>query len=405
VLEVETPVDIAREIGRTDSDPEGVGIMTQKGRTFLVRLDRVPLRAAPLLKQELLAAGADSAHARGVADLTVRDTRVVMLGTVGQYRRVLPKLRRQPFLLSQVGQAIDSALHHYTSHTPRKLPTPHHPLTVGDRVRVMGIVNITPDSFSDGGRFEDSAQAIEHAATLALEGADIVDLGGESTRPGARPTSPKEEWRRVGPVLEGVLERVEVPVSIDTRHAEVARKALDAGADIINDVSGLGSPAMRRLVARTGVPAILMHMRGTPATMQDHTRYQDLRQEVFSELGDRVDRALAGGVRPEQILLDPGLGFSKTPVQSLDLLRHVGEFRSLGFPLVVGASRKSFLGWALGGLPLEARFEASLTAAVVAALQGAEVVRVHDVQATVRAVRLVDALRHGAPVRPAAMRS
>jgi dihydropteroate synthase len=267
----------------------------------------------------------------------------------------------------------------------------------------MGVVNVTPDSFSDGGRFLDPARAIAQAQQLETEGADLIDLGAESTRPGAREVPPRVEWSRIGPVLKALHDESHIPLSVDTRHVDVARRALEEGADLINDVGGLGQAPMRRLIARTGAPAVVMHMRGTPATMQEEAQYHDLRQEVYEELASRVDQAIHDGVPSSQLLIDPGLGFSKTPPQSLELLKHVGEFRSMGYPVVVGTSRKSFLGWALGGLPLEARAEAGLAAAIVAASKGIEVLRVHEVQSTIRALRFVDALRRGGP--PTAGRS
>jgi dihydropteroate synthase len=263
----------------------------------------------------------------------------------------------------------------------------------------MGVVNVTPDSFSDGGRFLDPEEAIARALALVAEGADVIDIGGESTRPRATPVSSDAEWGRVEPVLRGLAGRLPVPLSIDTRHADVADRAVDAGADIVNDVEGLRSEAMRRVVARTGAGTVIMHMRGTPATMQDDLVYADLRGEVAEWLAGRVDVALAEGIGMERIVVDPGLGFGKSAAQSLELLVHAGDLRRLGYPVLVGASRKSFLGWATGNDDPGARLEAGLAAAVLAALQGVELVRTHDVAPTVRALAFVAAARS---VRPAA---
>jgi dihydropteroate synthase len=253
----------------------------------------------------------------------------------------------------------------------------------------MGVVNVTPDSFSDGGRYLDPKEAVARAEVLVAEGADLIDIGGESTRPGATPISPEVEWRRVEPVLRGLAGRIAVPLSIDTRHSEVAARAVDAGADLVNDIEGLRSDAMRRVVARTGAAAVIMHMRGTPATMQDDLEYADLRGEVSRWLAERTDAARADGIGPERIVVDPGLGFGKSAEQSLELLVNAREFRRLGYPVLVGASRKSFLGWVTGTKDPEARFEAGLAAAVIAALQGVELVRTHDVGPTVRALARV----------------
>jgi dihydropteroate synthase len=391
VLEVGSLSEIAREVARTESDPEGVAIMTRKGRIYPVRLDGVSLKAAPLLKQETLSVGADSAHARGIADHSVSTTTVVILATWGQYQRLLPKLRRQPFRLAEAAAEIDRALRAYVSRGPRTIAGPHRSFVVGDRPRVMGVVNVTPDSFSDGGRYLDPAAAIARAETLAAEGASIIDIGGESSRPKATPVSPEVEWGRIAPVLAGLSGKLSVPISVDTRHAEVAAKAVDAGADVINDVEGLRSAEMRRAVARSGAAVVAMHMRGDPTTMQSNLVYADLRDEVFLSLAEATDQAVADGVPADRILVDPGLGFGKSAEQSLELLWHVGELRSLGYPVLVGPSRKSFLGWALGNDDPARRLEAGLAAAVIAAERGVALVRTHDVTPTVQALALVTA--------------
>ncbi len=401
VLEAETLAEVAREVERTDSDPEGVGIMTRKGRVYLVRLEGVSLKAAPILKQELLSVGGDAAHARGIADHSVSASPAVLLATWGQYRRLLPKLERQPFRLRDLADEVDRALSAYVRRGARTVAGAHRTWTVGDRPRVMGVVNVTPDSFSDGGHFLAPEAAVAEAERQAADGADVIDVGGESTRPNAAPVPPDEEWRRVGPVLEALRGRLSVPISVDTRHPEVAEKAVAAGADLVNDVEGLRSEEMRQVVARTGAAVVVMHMRGTPATMQQDLHYADLRGEVFAFLADATDAARRDGIAPEQLLVDPGLGFGKSAEQSLELLAHAGEFRSLGYPVVVGASRKSFLGWTLGATsgPHD-RLEAGLAAAVVAAERGAALVRTHDVAETVRALRFVEALRRFAERPP-----
>jgi len=395
VLEFKSLAEVARELERTESEPDGVALMAPKGRIYAIRLDEVSLKAAPLLKQEFLAAGGDSAHARGIADHSAAATSAVLLATWSQYRRLLPKLARQPFRLRAIGEEVDRALRAYVRHGPREVRTARGKLLLGDRPRVMGVVNVTPDSFSDGGKYLDAKVAISHAEQLASEGADLLDIGGESTRPGATPVSPDAEWRRVEPVLRGLAGHVKVPISIDTRHAEVVERAVDAGADLVNDVDGLRDAAMRRAVARTNAAAIVMHLRGTPATMQDDLTYADLRGEVFRWLADRTDAALAEGIGADRLLVDPGIGFGKSVEQSLELLTHAGEFRSLGYPVVVGASRKSFLGWALGSEDPAERLEAGLAAAVLAAERGVELIRTHDVGPTVRALAVVAAARRG----------
>jgi dihydropteroate synthase len=261
------------------------------------------------------------------------------------------------------------------------------------RTLVMGVLNVTPDSFSDGGEYAASDAAIEHGLRLAAEGADLIDVGGESTRPGSPPVALEEELRRVLPVVRELARRANVPISIDTTKAEVARRAVDAGAEVVNDVSGFQRDSeLAKVVAQSGAAVCLMHMRGTPADMQQRATYSDVLGEVHDELSQALARALQAGVAEDRIALDPGLGFAKAAEQNLLLLRRLGELTQLGRPLLVGASRKSFLG-KLSGKPAPERVVGSLAAAVVAAQRGASIVRAHDVAATREALSVVDAVR------------
>ena len=264
-----------------------------------------------------------------------------------------------------------------------------------DRVLVMGIVNVTPDSFSDGGRYLDPGLAVARCHELLAEGADLLDLGGESTRPGSADVPAAEQWRRLEPVLTAMTrERPEAAISVDTRSAEVAEFALEAGVRIVNDVSALADPAMGNTVAHAGAGLILMHMRGTPETMQRDTAYGDVTTEVATFLRERVDAAGVAGVARECIALDPGIGFAKSAQGSLELLARIPELAAIGRPVLVGASRKSFLARLTGDEgPPEERVPASLAAAALATWQGAHILRVHDVGATVRAVKIASAAR------------
>ena len=258
---------------------------------------------------------------------------------------------------------------------------------------LMGVVNATPDSFSDGGRFLDAEAAVAHALRLAGEGADLVDVGGESTRPGAAAVPAEEEIRRVVPVIERLRARgLSIPNSIDTSKAAVARAALRAGADLVNDVRALADPDLARAVAEAGAPVVLMHMRGTPADMAERAHYRDVAAEVADELAGSMERAERAGVSRDRILLDPGIGFAKTAEQSLELLARLGELRALGRPLVVGPSRKSFIG-KVTGAPVEARLPGTLAAVAAVVLAGAEVVRVHDVGPARQAALVAAAIR------------
>jgi dihydropteroate synthase len=260
----------------------------------------------------------------------------------------------------------------------------------------MGVINVTPDSFYDGGKRFDSARAVADGFEMIDSGAEILDIGGESTRPGAQPVSLDEELRRVLPVIRELRQGSDVPISIDTYKEAAARAALDAGADIVNDISALRfDPAMTALVAREGVPLILMHMQGVPRTMQREPHYRDVVGEVRDFLAERVRSANQAGIAQEQIIIDPGIGFGKTLTHNLALLKNLQSLKSLGQPLLIGVSRKAFIGKILNAAAPEERLEGSLAAAVASALTGANILRVHDVSETVRALRVADAIRLG----------
>jgi dihydropteroate synthase len=264
---------------------------------------------------------------------------------------------------------------------------------LGERTLVMGIVNVTPDSFSDGAMFASVDDAVAHGARLVDEGADLVDVGGESTRPGSDPIEVDEELLRVVPVIEGLVKaRPGTPLSVDTRKPEVASAALHAGASVVNDIAGGRNSALLETVSRSGAGVVLMHMLGEPKTMQDDPRYYDVVAEVHEFLRERIEAAVFAGIAEERICIDPGIGFGKTVDHNLALLRAVPALRMLGAAVMVGASRKGFIGTLTGGEDPAARLEGSLAVAVLAAAHGADLVRVHDVEATVRALKVADAI-------------
>ncbi len=266
-------------------------------------------------------------------------------------------------------------------------------LALSGRVHVMGVVNVTPDSFSDGGRWQEPGAAVRHALEMVEEGADIVDIGGESTRPGSGYVEAAEEIGRVVPVIEGICrEKPGVLISIDTRKSEVARAALDAGAGIVNDGSALrDAPGLAELAAGREVPVVLMHMRGTPGDMQKDPHYDDVIGEVREFFEEALLRAEAAGIARSRTVLDPGIGFGKRLEDNLALINRLDEFAALGRPVLVGASRKSFIGMTLD-LPVEDRLEGTLAATALAVARGARIVRVHDVKANVRVVRMMEAM-------------
>jgi dihydropteroate synthase len=266
---------------------------------------------------------------------------------------------------------------------------------------LMGVVNVTPDSFSDGGRYLEPEAAVAHGLRLAEEGADLIDVGGESTRPGATPVPAEEELRRVLPVIRGLrAQGLGVPISIDTWKGAVARAALATGADLVNDVTGLSDPDLGAAVAAAGAPVVLQHTRGTPADMASRASYGDVMAEVIAELGEALRRADAAGIPRERIILDPGIGFAKDAAQSVELMARLGELRALGRPLLVGPSRKRFVAALAGGAGPADRLPGTLAAVVACVLAGAELVRVHDVAATRQATTVAAAIREAAR-RPA----
>ena len=280
--------------------------------------------------------------------------------------------------------------------TVRRWKLARRSLAYGERTLVMGVLNVTPDSFSDGGEFLSPDRAVAHAEQMIDEGADIIDVGGESTRPGSEFVSEQQEIDRVIPVIEQLLSNISIPVSIDTTKSSVARAALEAGAEIVNDVSGLRfDPTIADEAARAKAGLVLMHSRGTPKNMQQLPPVEDIMTEVVNGLRESVGVAIRRGVPVENVAIDPGIGFGKTTEQNLELIAKLDQMAQEfpDFPIMIGTSRKSFLGKLLGGAPADERLHGSIATVVVSVLKGAHIVRVHDVQATVEAVRVADAIR------------
>jgi dihydropteroate synthase len=265
-------------------------------------------------------------------------------------------------------------------------------LDLSSRTHIMGILNVTPDSFSDGGEFYQPEQAIERGIQMAEEGADIIDIGAESTRPGAEPISTEEELQRLVPVLEGLLKKVDVPISIDTYKSSVAEMALKAGAHIINDISGLRfDPQMKDIVAKYRVPVVIMHIKGEPRNMQQNPYYDDLIGEIYGYFDESIRIAEGAGIKRENIIVDPGIGFGKRLMNNYEILRRLYEFQGLGCPILIGPSRKSFIGKVLD-LPPDQRLEGTIAAVAIGIQNGAHIVRVHDVKEISRACRIIDLL-------------
>ncbi len=265
-------------------------------------------------------------------------------------------------------------------------------LKLGEKTYIMGILNVTPDSFSDGGKFLDPEAAIDHAKLMVKQGADIIDVGGESSRPGSDPVSVKEERRRVLPVIRRLVKELDVPLSIDTYKSEVAKEALEAGACLVNDISGLRfSPDMAAVAAGAKASVVVMHIKGTPKTMQKAPRYKNVVKEVMGQLKAQTDLARKAGVPKDRILVDPGIGFGKTVDHNCELIAEIGQLRKLGYPILIGTSRKTFIGKILG-TEVDDRLEGTIASNVVAVLGGVDFVRVHDVKEIKRALTMTDRL-------------
>ncbi|WP_309357839.1 dihydropteroate synthase [Oryzomonas sp.] len=379
LLAIASREEAERELARIGVDPCGIGMMSTKMLTRCVHLSKLLCRQANILKQEMMGLGGDAAVARGTVACSVDTTDVILMGTEKQLGRLCEKLVHQPFGLAGLADELTALLAN-VSQAPKRWRTARRDLAL-DRPLIMGILNATPDSFSDGGRFLDPHRAAERALEMEAEGADIIDIGGESTRPGAPQVPADEELRRILPVIEQLAGRLSCPISVDTWKGEVARGALAAGGEIINDISGFGfDPVMAQVAAESGAGVVLMHTRGTPDRMQSQTDYEDLLGDVIAGLRCSLDSAVSAGVERERIVIDPGIGFAKDAAANLEILRRLREFASLGLPLLVGTSRKSFIGKTLGRVTGERMVGTAATVALAVA-NGADILRVHDVRA------------------------
>ncbi len=322
-------------------------------------------------------------------------SKLVLSGPAGQLRRLADIFAANNSLPSDIPRKIDSLLDNYLR-SDYKIDCRGKVLALGQRTHIMGILNVTPDSFSDGGRFATADHALAHAHEMVAAGADIIDIGGESTRPGADPVPEDEELRRIIPLIERLSDELAVPLSVDTYKSSVAVKALETGASIVNDISGLRfSPDMAKIVADAGAGLVIMHIKGTPRTMQQNPEYADVVGEITSFLEERIEVAERAGVDREKIIIDPGIGFGKNLAHNLVVLDHLDEFRGLGRPVLLGTSRKKFIGTVLGITVPEQRILGTAATVALGIVRGASIVRVHDVTQAAQVARMTDAiLRH-----------
>jgi len=394
VLDVSTHIELTRIMHEIRVDPYGIRIMQPKGITHVVRINALSNITANILKQEMLSLGADAAVARGSLTGETKTTDCLLMGSMAQFGSLEQKLARQPFGLGSLSRELALALKHY--HTRDFiLRLGRGRLALGSRPRVMGIVNATPDSFSgDGliGRHQtlDLGLAVAYVQRLVREGADIIDIGGESSRPGAQRVGVREEKARTLPLIKALAKTIKVPVSIDTCKPLVAEAALDSGAVIVNDITGLRAAAMRKVAARYKAAVVLMHMQGTPETMQRHPVYGDCIEEIAGFFARRLDEVSQAGIAADKVIIDPGIGFGKTVAHNCEILRHLNEFKVFGRPLMVGVSRKSFIGRLLNIPEPRERTAGTIAACIVAVENGARILRVHEVKEVRQALKLAE---------------
>lgn len=399
ILAIESEHDISAEMERIGVFPEGIDIMKKKGIFHVILLKDLSSKQAVIVKQEALSKGGEAAVSAKVASLTGDITDVLLMGTTEQLLRISKGLMRQYFDLPEIGKKISQVLSAKEASGDKTLRLGRHSLILGAKTYVMGILNITPDSFSDGGEHETTDLAVEHAWSLVKQGADIIDIGGESTRPGSDPVPTEEEIRRVIPVIKRLGQDFPIPISVDTYKSEIAEAAIAAGAHMINDISSLSmDPRLGEVVAKAGVPIVLMHMKGRPKDMQKNPEYESVVSEVIKSLLTAADEAKNYGISNDNILIDPGIGFGKTRIHNLELLRKLKELKNLGYPVVLGTSRKAFIGKTLG-LSTGDRIEGTAATVALAVASGIDIVRVHDVKYMARVARMADAIVRGGSIR------
>ena len=390
-LQINSASEALQHLGKVGVDTAGMRLMEGKTLHLNLKVEGIDPRTANILKQEMLSLGGDAAvDGRGL-DCSLKSADTILMGTQKQIEKLGLKLDQYPNLDS-LGQDLRRTLQNITKVCP-SLRCRNRTLPLGERTLLMGVLNVTPDSFSDGGRYFDQDKAIAHGMRMVEEGADLIDVGGESTRPGSKPLALEEELKRIIPVIETLAGKVDVPISIDTYKSAVASRAIDVGAQIINDISGLHfDPAVAKVAAKQDTPLVLMHIRGTPETMQKEVHYPSLLSEILQSLRESIQKAESYGVDPDQIIIDPGIGFGKNLEHNLLIIKHLSEFRVLGKPILLGTSRKSFIGKILNA-EVDQRLEGTLSTIAIGVLNGAHIIRCHDVLPARKVIAVADAIR------------
>lgn len=394
VIQINQPGELSDQMREIKVDPYGIDIMVPKAINRVIKINSIPSFAANILKQEMLSLGGDVALSRNALTGGSKKTDCILIANLSQLSRLKQKLALQPFGLNSLARDLALMLDNYEKED-FIYEAGKFKLELGRRPHLMGVLNLTPDSFSNDGLMgKDLSEIAEIAGRMVADGADIIDVGGESSRPGAKAVTADEELKRVIPVIKLLAKKIRVPVSIDTTKPRVARQALDAGAAIVNDISGLRDKEMARVAAKYKAGVVIMHMKGNPRTMQRKPDYESLIEEIMDYLDKAAQAAVALGVGKNSIMIDPGIGFGKTKEHNLEILKRLREFKALGFPVLAGTSRKSFIGKVLNGAVPSERLFGSVSSCVVAAMNGAHVLRVHDVKAVKEAVSLAEAIKN-----------
>ncbi len=393
-LHITSSAQAENELKRVGVDLPGIDAMLPKMENINLLLEGIECKIANILKQEMLSIGGDVAVARGSVSCSIDSTDAIIIGTLKQVRRLADKIAPQPFTLRDISEDIRKVLDNITIDT-FVLRTPKREIIVGGRTLVMGIVNMTPDSFSDGGMFGSVEDAVKYALKLEEEGADILDIGGESSRPGSEPVSAEDELDRVMPLIKKLKGLLSIPISIDTTKADVARRAIESGAEMVNDISAMRFDAkMPEVIADCHVPVVLMHMRGVPETMQEgDLAYLALMGEITGFLKESMENARSSGVDVENIIVDPGIGFGKSTADNIAILRHLRELKTLGRPIMVGTSRKRFIGEITGEELAGDRVAGTAASVAASIMNGADIVRVHDVAFMKRLSGVIDEIK------------
>jgi len=381
VIKIKNLEEAAAIFKKIGVDPYGIDAMASKTININILLEDQPCKIANIIKQEMLSVGGDAAVARGSVSCSVPVSNILIMGTLKQISELVKKIDKQPFGLNLIARNILKILKNI-GQNEYVLKTFRREINLGKKTLIMGILNITPDSFSDGGLYCSQQKAVERGLQMVDEGADIIDIGGESTRPGAKSIEASVELKRVLPVIESLVRQVKIPISIDTTKAKVAKLALASGAEIVNDISALhGDKKIAKTISDEGAAVILMHMRGNPRNMQKgNLVYNNLMGEVTDYLEKSSEKALKAGIEKDCLVIDPGIGFGKTPEDNYKIIKNLSQLKELGMPVMIGTSRKSFIGKATGGEP-EQRLEGTAATIAAAIMNGCHIVRVHDVAA------------------------